>query len=59
MLFLSEVCGVYRTAQVFHRRNQKDYVMIGFEGSFERHAHPFEIQTEAEDYAQQWVKLTS
>lgn len=59
MLFLSEYCGENKTAWVCRRRDIGDYMAIGYVGGVERIAHPFATEAEAEDFAEDWVLLTT
>lgn len=59
MLFLSEYTGANKTAWVCQRRNLGDYVAIGYQSGLERVAHPFPTEAEAEDFAEDWVLLTT
>ena len=59
MLFLSEYCGANKTAWVCRRRDTNDYVTIGYQGGLERIAYPFTTLAEAEDFAEDWVLLTT
>lgn len=59
MLFLSEYTGPNKTAWVCQRRNLGDYVAIGYQGGLERVAHPFPTEQEAEDFAEDWVLLST
>lgn len=55
MTFLSEYCGPKRTAQVFRRKPNNDYVTVCYEDGLERVGHPFEFESDAEDFAEDWV----
>ncbi len=58
-LFLSEYVGGDRTAWVCHRRDLKDFIVIGYINGMERMGHPFATEQEADDYAEDWVLLTT
>jgi hypothetical protein len=58
-LFLSEYVGGDRTAWVCHRRDLKDFIVIGYINGMERMGHPFATEHEADDYAEDWVLLTT
>ena len=59
MLFLSEFCGANKTAWVCQRRSQGDYVAIGYQGGLEKVTYEFATESEAEDFAEDWVLLTT
>jgi hypothetical protein len=58
-LFLSEYVGGDRTAWVCHRRDLKDFIVIGYINGMERMGHPFATEQLADDYAEDWVLLTT
>jgi hypothetical protein len=58
-LFLSEYVGGDRTAWVCHRRDLKDFIVIGYINGMERMGHPFATEQQADDYAEDWVLLTT
>jgi len=58
-LFLSEYVGGDRTAWVCHRRDLKDFIVIGYINGLERMGHPFATEQQADDYAEDWVLLTT
>ena len=58
-LFLSEYVNGNRTAWVCRRRDLKDYVVIGYINGLERMGHPFATEHEADDYAEDWVLLST
>jgi hypothetical protein len=58
-LFLSEYVNGNRTAWVCRRRDLKDYVVIGYINGLERIGHPFATEHEADDYAEDWVLLST
>ena len=58
-LFLSEYVGGDRTAWVCHRRDLKDFIVIGYINGMERMGHPFATEHEADDYAEDWVLLST
>jgi hypothetical protein len=55
MLFLSEYCGAKRTAQVFQRRDKKDYATVCYYNELHQEAYYFDSQQQAEDFAEDWV----
>ena len=58
-LFLSEYVGGDRTAWVCQRRLLGDFVVIGYINGMERMGHPFATEQQADDYAEDWVLLTT
>ena len=58
-LFLSEYVGGDRTAWVCQRRDLNDFVVIGSINGMERIGHPFATEQQADDYAEDWVLLTT
>jgi hypothetical protein len=61
MLFLSEYRSdtKNRTAWLCQRTKLNDYVAIGYENSLERAAHPFASKSQAEDWCEDWVLLST
>lgn len=53
-LFLSEYCGADRTAHVFKDEDGR-YVSICFRHIMFDHERFFELESQAEDYAESWV----
>jgi hypothetical protein len=58
-LFLSEYVSGDRTAWVCRRRDLNDFVVIGYINGMERIGHPFPTEQQADDYAEDWVLLTT
>jgi hypothetical protein len=58
-LFLSEYVSGDRTAWVCRRRDLNDFVVIGYINGMERIGHPFATEQQADDYAEDWVLLTT
>ena len=57
-LFLSEFVQGTRTAQVFQRRIELDYVVYCFCCGHEAESEPFETEQLADDWAEDWVQKT-
>jgi hypothetical protein len=55
MLFLSEHLGAKRTAQVFLRREKKDFAVVCFHNDLHREAYYFDTESDADDFAEDWV----
>ena len=56
MIFLSEYVENNRTAHLFKRERELDYVVMCYTGSSEKEHGPFALESEAEDYAEDFVK---
>jgi len=54
-LFLSEYTSKTRTAQVFQRLTEKDFVVFCFCCGQETETDPFESQSLAENWAKDWL----
>lgn len=55
LIFLSEYCGKLKTAQVFRRKPNNDYVTVCYENGQEKIGHPFPTESQAEDFAEDWI----
>lgn len=55
-LFLSEYLEGTRTAQVFQRRQEKDFVVYCFCCGHEAESEPFATEDQAESWAEDWVQ---
>lgn len=57
-LFLSEYVSKTRTAHVFKRLEQRDFVVFCFCCGHETETEPFDTEQLAEDWAEDWVEKT-
>lgn len=55
MIFLEEYTSKTRTAHLFQREVEKDYVVVQHEGASTIESEPFTLESEAETFAQDWV----
>lgn len=55
MIFLAEYTNKARTAHLFQRVEEKDYVVVQHEGADTTESLPFAIESEAEDFAKNWI----
>lgn len=55
MIFLSEYCNKDKTAHVFRRISEHDYVAIGFINGIEKQRQSFLTENQSEDWAEDWV----
>ena len=59
MLFLSEYCGPNKTAWVCQRRETNEFIAVCYSAGVEKLQYTFPRVDEAEDFAEDWVLLTT
>lgn len=59
MLFLSEYLGSNKTAWVCQNRSSKEYVAVCYSAGLEKMQQSFYLIDDAEDFAEDWVLLTT
>lgn len=59
MIFLSEHASKKRTAHVFNRIEQQDYIAVCYDQGEESLSDPFADEQAAKDWAEDWVLQTS
>lgn len=55
MIFLSEYTSKKRTAHVFQRQEEKDFIAVCYNQGEESLSEPFADEQSAEDWAEDWV----